>query len=358
MGQISRFTLKHDQRGMSAIVVTMILTIVISIITLSFASVVRREQRQSLDNQLSTQAFYAAESGVNLAKSKIAGGFTGNKTSCDETTAPSPFVAGDYTISTTGDVKITCLMISNEVPSLEFQQVNSPRVTKIKDKNGVNLSQIDIAWEDSTSVTIGCNAANASNRNFPTGAPGTWGCGQPLLRIDLVPLCETAGCASQQSLQDNQFTSYLYPIAGTKPTVFNYASSSTTNLGSVQAVSCNTDKTVYSKLCVAQINLPSTSSVYAARISSSYGTANVTISARAGGSPSILVEGQALVDSTARAIDVIKRVQTRIGFSSEVWDAALTLTGLGICKQYFVTDSNVTIPSGYIGDSSNPCAIP
>ena len=56
---------------MVAILVTMNLMIVISLIVLGFAQISRRNQRQSLDRQLSTQAFYAAETAVNDAADLI-----------------------------------------------------------------------------------------------------------------------------------------------------------------------------------------------------------------------------------------------------------------------------------------------
>jgi Tfp pilus assembly protein PilX len=63
----SKMTREDKQAGMVAIMVTMILMIVISLIVVGFAQISRRNQRQALDRQLSTQAFYAAETGVNDA---------------------------------------------------------------------------------------------------------------------------------------------------------------------------------------------------------------------------------------------------------------------------------------------------
>src|ERR1700761_8288581 len=64
-GQVKR--IRRDEQGMVSILVTMIMVIVISLIVIGFAEVSRRNQREALDNQLSTQAYYAAESGVNAA---------------------------------------------------------------------------------------------------------------------------------------------------------------------------------------------------------------------------------------------------------------------------------------------------
>ena len=53
------------------VLLTMILMIVVGLIVLGFAQISRRNQRQALDRQLSTQAFYAAETGVNDAANLI-----------------------------------------------------------------------------------------------------------------------------------------------------------------------------------------------------------------------------------------------------------------------------------------------
>ena len=60
-----------DQKGMAAILITLIMMIVISLIVLGFAQITRHDQQQALDKQLSTEAFYAAESGINDAINAI-----------------------------------------------------------------------------------------------------------------------------------------------------------------------------------------------------------------------------------------------------------------------------------------------
>src|SRR5260370_15103164 len=68
-GTIRNMTKKRQaEAGIVSIMVTMITMIVISLIVLGFADIARNEQRNSLDDQLSTQAYYAAESGVNDAR--------------------------------------------------------------------------------------------------------------------------------------------------------------------------------------------------------------------------------------------------------------------------------------------------
>ncbi len=65
--------LKQNESGLAAIAVTMIIMGIVTLIVVGFATLMRREQRQALDQQLSTQAFYAAESGVNATRAYIDG---------------------------------------------------------------------------------------------------------------------------------------------------------------------------------------------------------------------------------------------------------------------------------------------
>ncbi|HET6924792.1 MAG TPA: pilus assembly PilX N-terminal domain-containing protein, partial [Candidatus Saccharimonadales bacterium] len=60
-------SIRGDERGMVSIMVTLVMIIVITLIVIGFAQVVRRNQRETLDRQLSTQAYYAAETGINDA---------------------------------------------------------------------------------------------------------------------------------------------------------------------------------------------------------------------------------------------------------------------------------------------------
>ena len=56
-----------DDKGLVSFMITIIMMLVITLIVIGFTQVSNRNRRESLDRQLSTQAFYAAESGVNEA---------------------------------------------------------------------------------------------------------------------------------------------------------------------------------------------------------------------------------------------------------------------------------------------------
>ena len=346
--RIQRTTsIQKDERGLAAIIVTVMLMTVISLIVLSFVQVSRREQVQTLDNQLATQAFYAAESGINLAQSKLAL-VTTPKTTCGP---DSNFTATDYNISADGSVRITCLLINKNVPDIIFQDVNgTSRVSLLKSLSGAPFTNIYVSWQAQSSNTIsGCSATDAGR--FPTSSGAdTWNCNQPLLRLDLVPVAGTVLNAT--ALTANQFTTYLHPInSGTKPTAFNYSDSTGANIGRISATSCTTNITTYKQFCVARIAINTVpSSAYALRLMGVYGSATVSISgSTATETNAVLTEGQVEVDATASAVDIIKRIQTRVSLVPNAGTAAdgpLTTTGLGICKQFFVTPDGVDIPAG------------
>ena len=57
--------LRKNQDGIVSLIVSITIMIIISLVVISFARLMRTEQEQALDRQLSSQAFYAAETAVN-----------------------------------------------------------------------------------------------------------------------------------------------------------------------------------------------------------------------------------------------------------------------------------------------------
>ena len=73
------------EQGFVAIIVAALIMIILSLITIGFTRIMQREQRQSLDRQLSRQALYAAESGINDVYSSLKNNpnLPEQKTTCD-----------------------------------------------------------------------------------------------------------------------------------------------------------------------------------------------------------------------------------------------------------------------------------
>lgn len=324
---------RSNQEGMVAIVATMILMIVISLIVLGFSQVVRRNQRQAIDAQLSSQAFYAAESGLNLAASKI--GIDPdyeNKNNCDIPAGE----AGEYEINT--NTKITCLLTSS-VEDLRYDGIGSTsRVTLIDLEGSDTPGTIFINWENSDGAAVNdCSGGTT----LPRAGAANWQCTQPLLRVDLIPISDSM---RRSDLVASQYTAFLYP-SNSPSGVTNFNAD---NKGDIVQAQCDNGTTTNKTLkCLVRIN-GANEQKYAVRMMSLYGTSNVRLHVR---DFRTLIGAQAEVDSTARAFDVLKRVQSRVSLfgtldgSRSVPDFAID-SGDGICKAYKVSAGDVSVETG------------
>ena len=81
-------TLRNEESGLISIAVTIIITALLTLMAVGFAGLSSREYRQALDQQLNSQAFYAAESGVNEAIANPSS-FSQNCTEGDVCQAPT-----------------------------------------------------------------------------------------------------------------------------------------------------------------------------------------------------------------------------------------------------------------------------
>jgi Tfp pilus assembly protein PilX len=351
---------------MASILIALISMIVISLIVLGFAQVSQREQRATLDKVLSTQALYAAESGVNDAQEIIEtdiadGNPVPDKTNCTQWPAtvvnPPPSAINSNT-----DVDYTCLLVNPQPPSLVVNPItDQARILQLQAVNSGNYNNIVISWQNSTLTNQGgfsCNGTyNGNSTQFPPQT--SWQCDAGVLRIDVVPFANPAA----------YFTTFLFPSAGGMNQAGMAPYSTTNNLGSVQRGFCNSgnDATAMPDRCNLEItNLHSLADGggYYLRIEAIYGSQNVTISvpqagtnitcATTGGSCSFynLINDQVLVDSTGQAQDVLKRVQARVSINpldqNVVPDDAIQ-SSYSICKQFLVTNDTglgVSDPSG------------
>lgn len=326
-----------NEQGMVAIITTMILMIVISLIVLGFSQSVRRNQRQVLDAQLSSQAFYAAESGLNLARKQLELKADYTKNGCDEDTAPGS-VLNNYTVS--GDSEITCLLVQ-PVDDLKYDSVGGKASVGLINPVTDSIDNIIINWESSTSTSSVLNCGGG------TTMPVTWNCNQPLLRVDLLPLADD-GSIAIANLGAEQITAFLYPNGSGGGVSAWDAVAATNKKGDIVQVNCDTttssDKT---SKCMVNITVP-TSDRYAVRMMGIYGVANTRL--HLPGKP-ILTEGQMLVDSTARSVDVLRRVQARVPVGSKITDGNFVIDSrTALCKAYTVTaNSTAAIDPGAAG---------
>lgn len=372
----------QNQGGMVSIIVTMIIMIVLSLIVLGFAQIARREQRQALDRQLSNQAFYAAESGINDARKALAmtGGYpgytgdtndtgTGNKTHCGpDTDASSPLTSNN--VDSANGVEYTCLLIDQSPKTLEYtieagKSVYANMSFMNDGGNPTNANLIKISWEGNKETLSAVDTSAGSWNTNPLPTYNNWKDGSnvklnSLLRVTLTDL-QTG--YSRDALNTNSYTAFFYPstkgiISGAS---FPAAVYDTSTQGSIINGIC-VDSSSGGKKCATVIQVvPSTANMFL-RLNPIYTSTKVEIVALNGtvehindATPLNIKGAQVVIDSTGKANDVLRRVQVHVpvkpfgGQQYAVWAVH------GICKQLLVAPGvgNTAVVPGS-GSECNP----
>lgn len=329
-------TLRTSESGMISILTTMVLMLVIALIALGFAQVARRNSRESLDRQLSTQAFYAAESGVNDARnlitSAVASGTTvPDKTGCDDNGAGAFYATLNPVIDSARDVEYSCLLVDTAPTELRYSDVGQPStVIPMTSASGSNFSKIDLSWQSkvASNPIAGCPTSTVSQFAVST----SWTCGYGVLRVDLVPT--TGGSLSADGMRNSTMTFFAVPFASGGTTTVAYAGGAG-NANNLFGVSCTNAG------CSLSITGLSANS-YFMRITSMYKNIALQVTADDSSSNAIELQGaQAVIDATGKAQDVLRRIQVNVPMRStsknELSDYAIQSTD-SICKRFAVMD--------------------
>lgn len=332
--QLPRQRLSQSEQGMISIMTTMVLIIVISLIVLGFAQLSRSNQREALDRQLSTQAFYAAESGVNDARSLINTAVANGSTIPEKSTCTGNgggFYTTTPTIDSAANVKYSCLLVDPTPTTLRYTDVGTNSViVPLNSSNGTNFSRIELDWQSKVSGNplTGCSAS----MNAYTAA-SAWTCGYGVLRFDLVPT--SGNSLSASTLLAGTMTSFAYPVtAATSADVPYVAGASNPNV--------RVAKNCTATGCSLNITGLSTTSYYM-RISSIYRNVSLQIKGLDSGGGAIEMAGaQAQIDSTGRAQDVLRRIQVSVPLASnsqnQMSDYAIQSTD-SVCKRFSIMDN-------------------
>lgn len=343
----SSTTKRTDQRGMAAILITMVTMVVVSLIVLGFATISRREQGQSLDRQLSTQAFYAAESGVEDARNVLISAIRAGKTAPSKADCTTNTDGAGYTpnyptgaatvLDSAHDVSYTCLLVDPNPTSLVYNGVESNSVVAPLASSDT-IDKVVVTWSP-TSPPSGTPASCPANTNH-TFTPATkWTCGYGVMRLDLVP---TDGTLTRTGLESSTLAAFFEPTRSAGSGTVSYAGS----VGKAALVSAQCGTASYTQCSATITGLPGARSM-ALRINSLYQPSNVTITGYHGNTPIKLNGAQAVIDATGRANGVLRRIQVRIpvqASTSNIPDYAIE-SNSALCKRFLVTPGYFSIPS-------------
>jgi Tfp pilus assembly protein PilX len=332
--------IKNDQNGLVAITVTVFFIVVLSLIVLAFSQVARREQRQALDRQLSSQAYYAAESGVNDAIEWIRTHPGTDITDCDGWSASKNLDQGPNRA-----FSYSCLLINQGPTSLVFGDidVNNGETVSLGTPSGQQLKSVTFSWKETTaagapaSIFTGCTAAT-NIRQFEQAGSYSADCDAGMLRIYLMPV---SSGTNRQNMVNGSFSTFLRPVfpAPASSTVNYSVYGNSNSQGQVIAANCSTG------VCTATVdNLLAAGRVYL-HMRSIYKDNQVTITGTdTTGQPVRFNDAQAVIDSTGRASDVLRRVQVRTPIHPTFERSPYTIDSMnGICKRLGVYPGSATI---------------
>lgn len=337
---------------MASIMITMLMMVVISLIVLGFAQVSRRERQQATDRQLSSQAFFAAESAVNDVRSVVQsmlarGEPVPEKTDCEtsesDTTTPYKF---NPVIDDVNKVSYSCLLVSTRVDTLVGQVAANGNSVKLPLESATDpIDTLSVNWRAAStpSSVAGCRTNIPNSGYFDAAA--SWGCPYGVLRLELVPTASLDSTA----LAAGHTVMFLYPTrtGGTSSTPL--ANGRVAEMRCSTTGGCNVDITGFN------------AARYAVKISSVYVGGTFSLSATdSGGDPLQFQNGQVLVDVTGKASDVLRRIQVRLPMAGgpSTPDYAIQSAG-SLCKRFEFDVDSLSIPADLAAqDQRNPMCRP
>ncbi len=337
MSMIHTKTLHQNQAGFASIVIALTLIIVLGLLTIGFAQLSRREQQQALNKQLASQAYYAAETGINDVMKALGtpGTITSDKTTCASAAYLTP------NIDTTHGVSYTCVLINLNLPNLLYQDVQPGAGKAAVFSTDIALNKLTIQWTSDRTKLPG----NTANGFLPTSVWNSVSATYPwpgALQFDLTPL---GSGVDRSSLLNNSFYTYLYPSTANGNTV-SYAKSGTSLGAQGQLISgkCGTGTGSTCSVTIQNIS-GNPGDSYAIHFIDLYYASTLTITGTDNsGNPVTFHGAQALIDSTGRARQVLKRLQVRVPFNTDYPNYALE--GQNICGRMVTAPTDPTYNPG------------
>jgi Tfp pilus assembly protein PilX len=343
----------HQSReaGVVSLFTVIFFTILLSVLTLGFARIMISERRQSTDEDLTTRAYYAAESGVEDAKRALKQYYpnpadhaklNASTTSCS---VPQGY---NGVISATDKIGYSCMLMDLNPSDIQATLPGDDTSLQwaIRSQNDAAFNKLRISWHSLSDTIDGTSVAFRPAIDTTNLTYGNWNSGgtpyPAMLRMQIFgfPRTGSFGRAQTESLNN---VGFLNPTNASGPT--NVPIGNLNSEASPTSVSCTSDTTQYGGYaCQATIDIASlnTASNYLfLRLKGLYdqnGT-KVKVELLNGGNVVDTQDAQAMVDVTGYAGDVFRRVQSRV--SLDTTNTLLPEFGLesgdNICKHFEIT---------------------
>lgn len=319
----------EHEAGIVSLVVTMVMMIVVTLLVLGFAEIARNEQRNTLDDQLSSQAYYAAESGINDVRAIMgtvisSGSSVASKTSCgSDSNYP---LSGSVNASI--NAKYTCVLVDASPSVLSYDIYTKSRVIPLI-SSGASFGSVTLTWTNTTGSTAGCYTSTSAN--LPVYSTWGSGCGFPMLRVDLLDANSGMSRATWNGITS---TMLLMPvISGSVSNNISLGAHGTITPARCTATSCS--------VVISSLN----NATYYMRVNTIYQSSSHLTITNNGGK---FLGAQAIIDSTGRAQDVLRRIRVSVDLT-DANEHTIPSAGLvvrdSVCKRYATTNGSFQVPS-------------
>jgi len=294
--------ISKDQGGVVSILVTVVFILLLSMIVLAMAENSNREQRQSLDRQLSDQAFYNAESGISDWAKYLQENANAPtvKSKCDLSEGSFPGTVPSGTVD--NDVnRYTCVTYDKQPKSIEQKPLSTDDAKFYAIKGTQKIQSLRIQWNanPSGSVTTGCNAPG-------NGLASSLGaqCNVGGVRIDLFPF------GDRDSMIRSNLITYLVPsnAAPVNATLAANSLNYPNNQGVIVPTRCDANGCT---VTITGLDIDANEN-YTISMKALYNDNRVKVEGLNGATVVGLIDAQYELDSTGKANDVLRRIKVRV----------------------------------------------
>ena len=333
----------QNDKGFASLAISLVLILVLALITVGFAQLARREQKDALNKQLSNQAYYAAESGVNDAVAAVPALTAGPPINPNKCLTSAQLGGVSSTLGSINQgTSYSCVLANLTPQSLVKDPLSADTgwntMFSTNAPAGESLSSITVNW----SSLLGKGARPAGATDLPPLASWSY---PAVLQFSLTPLAPQGVSNSnltRNNLINNTFSAYLYPSSSGVGSV-NYGVNTTADI--ITSNGC------LSNVCSVTINninsAPNATNdeMYLLHIYDIYDNSTVSITnARSSVTNTQLdfTDSQAQIDSTGKSHEVLKRIQAVVPLNSTLNQPNVGLEANKICKRYDTYPNNIT----------------
>lgn len=376
--------LQNRQKGSASLFVVIFAALLITTIVVGFVRIMVNDQKQATASDLAQSSYDAAQAGVEDAKRALiryqticSNDPTG--TACSNAKAIIASNTCNNAVKTLSDVvptgsgneikvqtKIegsnaldqayTCTKIAVDTPDfIGALSDNESKIIPLVTANGASFASVSIEWYNYKDQTSNNGSQNITLSNSSTSFPllRTWvnaaSNKPPIMRTQLVQANKNGfTLASLDSMTPTasarNYTAFLYPTSNGMQNSSVMTGYNRSNPREAVATRCLSTISGGGFACKMILNFNSGNFDSLLRLTTMYGKSNFRIkmySLPNGGGSVVNFSGvQPSIDSTGRANDLYKRVQTRVELDDSSFaypEAAVDITG-NYCKNFYVTD--------------------